>query len=86
MFDVFKQIYLNSFLYDKKLSNFLPKTLDYVDAAIFNTTFAKPAELNPQQSLAYTNVIVTTRKLQCSTKTKELVSVFQSAAVLQKAH
>ena len=33
MFDVFKQIYLNSFLYDKKLSNFLPKTLEYKPSA-----------------------------------------------------
>ena len=71
---------------------FLPRTLDDVDAAIINTTFAKPAGLNPQQSLAhenstsaYTNVIVTTRKLQRSTKIQELVKAFQSPAVLQKA-
>ncbi len=71
---------------------FLPRTLDDVDAAVINTTFAKPAGLNPQQSLAhentesaYTNIIATTINLKRSTKIKELVKAFQSKPVLQKA-
>jgi len=71
---------------------FLPRTLDDVDAAIINTTYAQPAGLKASQALArenthsrYTNVIATTQTLAASKKIQELVKAFQSAPVLAKA-
>jgi D-methionine transport system substrate-binding protein len=70
----------------------LPAALNDVSAAVINTTFAKPAGLNPKNALIienaqspYTNLIVTTASKLDSQKIKELVSSYQSKAVLEKA-
>jgi len=70
----------------------LPRTLQDVTVAVINTTFAKPAGLNPQQGLIventdspYTNIIATTPALLHSKKLRELVQAYQSPAVLLKA-
>jgi D-methionine transport system substrate-binding protein len=70
----------------------LPRALDDVSLAVINTTYALPAGLNPQQSLAhentsspYTNIIVTTRALKNSSKIQQLIQAFHSKSVLNKA-
>ena len=71
----------------------LPRALDDVDLAVINTTYALPAGLKPQQSLAhetihspYTNLIVTTSSLKNAKKIQQLVKAFQSTSVLETAH